>query len=308
MGNAGLSIEAEIDGRTTADIPLINRLGRTLWPAAAAILIMAPPPAGWNETGLTDAHFRSIALAAAALLSQAPVLETLCTEAEHGLLPPSQDAIHAILRSAAAINEAALPMMVSLLLMRLPEAASALQLPYIGGKPAMVKAAIEQAADMLIERFEVDGPEPNIAVGSLAAAGASARRIRILLANLETTNRKPPRKARLDRIRARLDAACRSRFIAGLENDLLAPLQELAASPQRACLPDLEATARGLRVLETEARAITGERSYDVLLGQAAELLRSPSLAEQLGLADRARLVEILLGPDAALAMLMEPA
>lgn len=66
----------------------------------------------------------------------------------------------------------------------------------------------------------------------------------------------------------------------------------------------LEEAARGLRALETEARGVGGGETYDKLLRQAAEIVRQTPGADVIGRADRVRLVEILAGPEAALAML----
>ena len=304
MGTLAASIEAEIEGRTTADTGLISRLGSILWPAAAKVLARGSPPDAWQETGLNEAQFQGLARVVGALLSQVAALEALFSETADGLLAPRQEAILAIMRGVAAISEPALPMIVSLLLLRLPEAASVLEQPYPGLKPPAMNAALDQAADLLIEQLEVDGPEFRIAAGTMLAAGAAARQMAVLLTHLETSNKKPARKTQVLQIRARLDAACKARFANALENDLLTPLRDQASLARPTPTPVLEATARGLRVLETEARVVGSGRSYDTMLAQAAETVRSTSVGEWMGLTDQARLVEILEGADAARAML----
>ena len=304
MGPTGAAIEAELEGRTTADTELIARLGHVLWPMAAKILAAGPPPDGWQQTGLTEAQFHGLARAVAALLSQVAALEALFSETADGLMAPRQETIHAIMRGVSAVSEPALPMIVSLLLLRLPEAATVLDQPYPGVKPPAMNAALDQAADLLIEQLEVDGPEFRIAAGTMLAAGAATRQMAVLLTHLETSNKKPTRKTQVLQIRARLDAACKARFTNTLEQDLLTPLRDRASMARPTPAPALEATARGLRVLETEARVVGSGRSYDALLAEAAETVRSTSVGEWMGLVEQARLVEILEGADAARAML----
>ena len=270
MGEEAVSIAAKIDGRTTHDTDLINRLGHRLWPAAAKVLARSPPPEDFKQTGLNAAQFQGLAIDIAALLSQAPALEALCAETENGLLTPAPEAVHAILRGVAAISEFALPMIVSLLLMRVPEAGSFLDQP-AGSKPTPVTKALDQAADLLIEQLEEEGPEMRVAAGAMETAGVAVRQMAVLLTHLENNSRKPARKAQVSQIRGRLDAACKARFTTALEQELLAPLRDLASSNRPMSLAALEAAARSLRVLETEARAAGSGRVYDSLLGQVAD-------------------------------------
>jgi len=97
------------------------------------------------------------------------------------------------------------------------------------------------------------------------------------------------------------------RFTTGLRDELLTPLEQLGVSPGEAEILALEATARGLRVLATEGRAVGSGPAYDQLLDRAAEVLKGPSMRDKLALTDRLRLVEILSGPDVALTMLDRP-
>ena len=82
------------------------------------------------------------------------------------------------------------------------------------------------------------------------------------------------------------------------------PLYRLGSSLDAAAIAGLEATARGLRVLETEARTVGGGGVYDMLLGKAATAIENRGLSGILPVADQVRLVEILVGPEAALALI----
>jgi hypothetical protein len=59
-----------------------------------------------------------------------------------------------------------------------------------------------------------------------------------------------------------------------------------------------------LRVLEVGARLAGSGATYDLLLGKAAEAIKGNAMRDRLTLVDQVRLVEILSGSDAALAML----
>lgn len=305
MGAAATAIEAAMGGHTDADADLIARLGETLWPAAARILAAPATPASWDTTELGDQTYRPLAAIVATLIAQATALDALCAETANGLVPPLAEAIDTILTGVATANRAALPMMVALLLTRLPLAADVLARSPSGPDGAAVQSAMEQAADFLLRQLiEEDGVEVRIATGSLADSGCTVKGIATLLRSLDTGNAKPSCRETLRTVRDRLDAGCQARFTSGLEDDLLIPLRQLGQSPGSATMSALEATARGLRVLETEARTVGGGATYDLLLEKAAAAIDCGAMREVLSAADQARLVEILAGSDAALALL----
>lgn len=308
LGTEAAAIEAEIAGRTTADVGLIVRLGHSLWPAAARILADTAIPKTWTATGLGDATYRPLANLVATLLIETVALDALCAETAGGPLPPRADTVAAILSRVARINPVALPMAITLLLNRLPHAADLLPQPPAGAVAAAIHAAMEEAADLLLGQLDQQSAtETRIAAGSLADAGAAVRRIVILLGHLRTANLRPRRRERLRAVRRRLDIGCRTRFASGLRDQLLTPLRDAKAPLDRAAITALESVARGLRVLETEGRVLGSGSTYDLLLGMAADAIKSVTVRDRLSLADRVRLVEILSGSDAALAMLDQP-
>jgi hypothetical protein len=186
------------------------------------------------------------------------------------------------------------------LLTRLPEATALLLAGQPGSQGPALKAAADQTADRLLEQLAgKDGAAAQVAAASLKEAGAAARRIATLVRQLEDDTVKTARRAHLNTVRQQLDAGCRTRFAAGLRDEVLAPLQMGGSADIRA----VEAAARDLRALETEARVIGGGSAYDLMLRQAADALKSLPEAGP-GLTDRLRLVEILAGSDAAMEML----
>lgn len=300
------AIDAGIAGRTTADTELIARLGRSLWPAAAQALAATATPKTWNAMKLAEPTYRSLASIVAALLSEAAALDTLCSETATGLQPPTAQTVAALLGRVAKLNPAALPMMITLLLDRLPEAAGLLPQARQGQAAEAIQAAMDQATDRLLGQPGqlAESTEARIAAGTLADAAAAASRITTLLAHLETPNAMPNRGDRLRAVRRRLNAACKVRFVSALQNDLLAPLRHTGTPLTPADITTLEAAARGLRILEAGARLAGGGATYDLLLGKAAAAIKGNAMRDRLTLMDQARLVEILSGSDAALAML----
>jgi hypothetical protein len=308
MGADATAIEAEIAGRTTADTELISRLGRSLWPAAGKLLADAAVPQTWGATELGPAAYRPLANLTAALLAEAATLDTLCAETATGLLPPTSATVTALLNRVAKRDQAALPVMITLLLDRLPLVVSLLPRAHEGHEAASLQAAMDTATDLLLGQLDQPsgGAEARIGAGTLAEAAITASRITTLLAQLETPNTKPLRRDRLHAVRRRLDAGCRARFVSALHDDLLAPLRH----PDSRLTPDevtaLEAAARGLRVLEAEFRLVGSGSTYDLLLGKTVQAIKDDAMRDRLAWVDQLRLVEILGGADAALAMLDE--
>jgi hypothetical protein len=308
MGASGAAIEAEIAGHTTAYTALVSRVGRSLWPEAARILTETPMPQAWEATGLGDMHYRPLANAIASILLEAPILDTLHAEAATGLLPPPRDAIEAMLTRVARTNGGALPMMIAILLDRLPASADLLAAANTGPEATGIRAAMEEAGDLLLRQLDQeDATETRIASGTLADAGAAVSRITALLKHLDISGAQPQRRERVRAVRQRLEAGCKARFAAGLQDELLAPLNQMGIAPTPADIPGLEAAARGLRVLETEGRVVGSGSTYDLLLGNAADAIKDSAMRDRLSRADQIRLVEILSGPKAALEMLDQP-
>ncbi len=301
MGPDAAAIDVRIANRTTADTDLIARCGAVLWPAAARAVLAGSVPKNWEATGLSRATYAPLAASIAALLARGDAVEALAGATANGLLPPDGQRIGTILAAVAAAHLPALPMMITILLARIPESAALLPAASSGATGIAVQAALDRAADRLLADLEgQDSPQANIAAGSLGDAGTTAGRIAKLLRHLDTDTANPQRQVRLRAIRKTLDAGCKARFTAGLEQELLLPLN--SSSPP--AISVLEAAARGLRVLETEARAVGSGAIYDMLLKKAAEAIGSSAMLGRLAKVDQVRLIEILTGPEAAMALL----
>jgi hypothetical protein len=306
LGAEAVRIDALIEGCTTQHTARLRQAGALLWPRAAEILAAAPAPLGWADTGLNEALYPPLAWRVSALLSQVAVLHELIDETATGIAPLRPAPVRAMLEAVSAASPDGLAMLLALLLARLPPVAALL--PAIAASlgpeaDAALQLATAQASETLLQHLgAADGTELPVASADLARSASEVRRIAALLRALAEGEAGVERHDRLQAIRQRLDASCRHRFAHGITVEFLGPLQSLAAQPDDAAADRLEDTARHLRELETEARALGGGETYDALLGQAA--MAVGRVGSTLGIAGQVRLVEILAGPDAALDLL----
>jgi len=305
LGAKAAAIKAAIQNRRADHADLVTGLGASLWPEAGSILIRSEVPTGWSATGLADQAYLDLARKVGAVLSVAPALDALWVETAHGLLPPQRPAVEAIVRTVSGLAPSALPMLIALLLMRLPQSTSLLYEIETGNAAASLKAATEQAAGLLLEHLDAtEGSGSLIAASTLTEAGATTARITALLNELDRADATPGRRKQLHGLRQKLDVDCKLRFETGLSGELLTSLRALPDQPEAGDIIALETTARSLRAFESEARALGSGSSYDRLLAQAAETVQAQARSNGMDRADGLRLVEILAGSEAALAML----
>jgi hypothetical protein len=307
MGSDADAIVREIDSGTTADALISGRVGSLLWPAAARILAVAALPEGWKETGLPTEAFAPLAHNVAVALEQVLPMDAIRAEAEFGVTLQFSS-LQPILLTAAAHSPTALAMVVVLLLARLPQTGPLLDCSALTGVTAdetLVRDAIGRARDVLRARIEGPGGVEALVVGSsLAEAAAEVRQIDALLCGMRSSGDIAEAARREAAIRQRLDASCRTRFAAGIVGEFVEQLHGPGPRRSAAVLAALEATARNLRALESEARRIGSGELYDTLLRETAATVTTLETRGPLSLVDKVRLVEILVGPDEALAVL----
>jgi hypothetical protein len=307
MGSDADVIASEIAGRTTGDAQICAQVSSLLWPAAARILAGASMPEGWGETGLPPEAFALLARNVAAALEQVLPMDAIHAEAEFGVVLQNA-ALRPILLSAAGHGPIALAMIVVLLFARLPQTGPLLDCSALTGvtaDEAPLRAAIVQARAILLARIEESGGVEALVVGSpLVDAAAAVRQIDALLCGLRSAGDIADAARREAAIRQRLDASCRTRFANGLTSEFVEKLH--GDGPRQGCaaLAALEATARDLRALESEARRNGSAELFDRLLEETAATVKALDAGGPLGLIDKVRLVEILVGPDEALAVL----
>jgi hypothetical protein len=312
LGAVGRKVAAMIEGRTTQDLEVVAAAGALLWKKAAEMLADAQQPADWEATGLSTPVHKPLARRIGALLFQAERLQRWMADAAQGLAPPEAHAVQAMLEGAIRRDPDTQPMIIALLLARIPEVAPVLLrvASLIGQRGGtLMRHAGEQAADMLLNQLEAPGgTEAHLGGQDLAAAGETVRRLTTLLGALQGESLSPDRRDRLIVVKERIKAGCQALFTDRLATDLLDPLRACTAGSGPEAGWELEAAARGLRALETEARRTGDDKTYDVLLGRAADVVHEITENGGLGRVGGLRLMEIVAGPELALAMFGEEA
>ncbi len=306
------TVAALIEGCTTEDTAVVDAAGATLWARAGAWLLDAPVPQGWDTTGLSVQVYKPLTRRIGALLEQADRLRRMTADAAHGLVPPEANAVQALLTDAIAREPEVQPMLITLLMARIPECGPVLLrvATMLGNRGGMLlRHAGEAAADTLLDQLEAPGgAEAHLGGQNLAETGAAVRRLTALVGALDGEALSPDRRQRLKDVRARIRTGCELLFTERLTTDLLEPLRAHGPASGPEAGWDLETAARGLRALETEARRAGGEKTYDTLLGQAADAVREITAQGGLERVEGMRLMEIVAGPEAALAHFGEEA
>jgi hypothetical protein len=306
LGADAAAIDALAQASVSRHAEAVIHAADRLWPRAAAVLSAVPPPVGWAETGLSMAMYTMLARRVGAVMAQAPTMRALVAEADTGIALPRMAPIQAMLRDVSADCPDALTMLVTLLLAKLPHLAAMLAkvAPELGAKAeAALRQAGQEATEALLAGLESGGGMEIAVTGSdLADTAQEVRRTVVLLRQLGERADIPQVRARVQAIRQRLDAGCRQRFAHAMATEFLPSLRQPPGGNAGTSPGALEATARHLRELESEARLLGGSEVYDAQLREAATAVRSGGAG--MGRAARVRLVEILAGPEAALALI----
>lgn len=286
-----------LDHAAAGEAGAILRAGRMLWPAASQVLVRAPAPPEWHvATGLTQADHAAIAGRVGAILSEAIWLGATEQRIADGETVDEAE-FRLWLEAAAARRSVPSGALLILLLTRFPPSAALLASPSL--QASQIGRAAEQAIDFMLDRMEA-ALQPG---GVGAETSRALQRFAILLERLLPSGpgHRPHRQRRVDLLRRRLLDACRAHYAAGLAEGLVAPL----ADPREGRTETrLEPLARDLRRLEIAARRLGHAEAFDSLARAAVEQIASGPSPLSVG---RARLIEILLGPEAALARLTPP-
>lgn len=300
LGPEAESIAAACEGKTVEDDGAVGRVGPRLWTAAARGLPASAPPE-WEESGLAAADYPEIAALCRPVWAAGPALRTAAGAAPGAPVPGDR-----ALAALAALAEAGpAPFSAGLATLAgaapLPgavlRAAAALD-PRL--RPLAVKQA-EAALDRAAPEFDRLDP---------CAAAAAAAALAARLDDVEGCGLLDPAgRKRLHAQRRAAEEACRERFLAGAESEVIAPLSALGGEPGAAdaAVAGIEAAARGLARLESAGRRLGGG-AYDRARGAVVEslnLLAAPARRPGgLRPVDLARVVEILAGPEEAAALL----
>jgi hypothetical protein len=300
LGAEAARVDALIQAASSHDAETIAQAGAVLWPRAAAVLFAAGAPVEWAATGLNPSLYPPLAQRTGAVMAQALALEDLVAEAAVGIVPPRPAPIRAMLEDVCARCPDACPMLATVLLGRLPQCAALLPAMAAELGPqveAAFRLAGQEAAEALLSGLEAaGGAEYAVGGHDLAEAVQEVRRTAALLKQLADRTDLPQLHVRLQSVRQRFDMGCRQVFAQAMTAEFLPALTRADGKGGA-----LEATARHLRELESDARPLGGGDTYDSQLRQAAAAVAADA---SLSLTARVRLVEILAGAEAALALL----
>ena len=313
MGAEYSALAARIVGTMSDDSESILLQGGDLWPRAATILAQAQMPPEWaGMTGLGLADFTLIVRPLAILLSEAVCIETLVQRGSSGesveramrrCLARAQTAIASLPEAAdPALTKACLALLLAVCLDRLPDIEMAL---IAAGDLAKNNDSLapRQAADAAIDAV-LDQADVQLSQEHAGPALPDLLRLAELLETLEQPGPagRPSRKPRVTALRRALNAHCRARFQGEYATHLLPGASLLVHTTPTDILTTLEDCARNMRRLEAVGRMLGGGVYFERAIADCAKSL--PALAPQARRVDLARLVEILQGPEAALAML----
>ncbi len=281
------------------DRPAIAALGAALWPAASEILQQLAVPPNWTQiSGLVAADFTQLAQILASLLREAPEVERLAASRT----APDDKEIRAVLSRTEPAGSLALATMVSILLCRMPVPSRVLSLASdIVVSSGVRSPAADRAVDHTLACLQASMVDADN--GDATEAAIEAARVASLLTGLEeSAQSNPDRRRRLEQIRREADALCRRRFEKAVAITVSQATESLAIQNGDEAFAQLEASARDLRRLESAGRRLGSGEHYDALVQSVAAQFHDQGSG--LELVDRVRMVEILSGPDEALALL----
>lgn len=291
LGPIAAEISATVRHADTTDEPLVARMGALLWPGAADVLATAHMPQAWGDTGFKHASFIAISRGLAGVLAVAQDLAA--ADAPPDLLP---------LARAAMASPHGFAMLLTLLLVQFPgEPAPSRAISLARAAAPGIQDAARRAIEAALARLTGGAQHQN---GPISADTAANLRRDITL--LDVLQADPLSARRATALRSDLSRQCAARFVTGITENLAQPLAAIAraGTVDDTALADLENAARALRAFETEARSLGGPDTYDRgLAATAANAIANHVLCPM----ERARLVEILAGPEAAYKMLSQP-
>ncbi|TLU72629.1 hypothetical protein [Lichenicoccus roseus] len=274
----------------------VRQLGHLLWPEASGILAAAKLPDCWiSQTGLAATDFAALAALVSMLLGDALDRQVLASQAEDDDGPDPARLCRVIGKSLShEPHDAAVA--VGLLLVDTPRPDVILNA--VDAQAELHGAAAIRVTEQAIE-FATRQALDRITCPSDAGHRLKALREGMLLMQaLELrTWLGGNRRVQINQMRATARKTCRESFTLSLESKLLGPLKAVIRPPTDPQIVEFESVAHDLRDLEAIGRRLGGSELYAADLSAAAISIRA---ATCLPLADRARLVEILVGSEAA--------
>jgi hypothetical protein len=299
MGPEAERIEASFQGKFFHDTPVVDRVGRTLWAAAARWAPLITPGPRWERTGLRPDDFVPLVQLAANVWQHAGPIWAAIQLAGWG---PPDDAVRAALSPMADEDSPAFNMALATLMLKATSPGQ------VAREAARLSEKASSIADAAVDEW-LENARVQLPGGDLIAAASFAESFGRAFQDLENAppTRNPSRGTKLLQLRQEAEITCRLAYEEGLETQILGQLQSLCSAATTELILAVESQARALMRIETIGRRYGLDHGYD----GAAQRITAALEAAKRGLEpggmtklDLARLAEILLGPEVALKFL----
>lgn len=309
MGTKAQQIDAMLAGRNSADREAVRRVGGLLWPAASLALGSASVPADWTQTTpLSVPDFTEVTRGLTEMLALSDRILALQEDVASGS-PNLESRLRSVLAGALGRGEQAFSLTLALLLSCMPGDGRVLDIGIelaAATADQALKGGPNKAVNFVFSELENAMDTALSGKLELGAAADAMAAIAVQCTGLQGWDHREDWRERIRRIRARVDSACRERFETVMERQLLAPLTRLPPQPGAESLGALESIARELIRFHQAGRSPASARNDPVLV-QFEQWLRTKSRDElPLSVIERARLIEIMRGPEAGIAYLRE--
>ena len=302
-------VDSLITNRMTSDLAVVQRAGALLWPLASRALRRladtletresAACLSAWRDQGLPEIELQPVVKSLSGVLAFALKLQ----DAGRAGSAPIASVLGEALVEAETLGNRATSMMLSLWLIRAPQTGGQILASAPGS--ATPRQLCDAAADAALTWLETEsGAAPNTVT---ACAAEELNRQVSLLDALAAQSPHSATRRRIAQLTTSLLGQAVQRFDTSLRDMVETGLAHLPTqnAQRNAALMAMEEGARHLRSFELEARRLGGGPKLSALVCRAQSTLRKePSLS----LIERARLVELLAGPEAALICLREGA
>ena len=299
MGPEVERIEASFQGKFFHDTPVVDRVGRALWAAAARWAPVITPGPRWERTGLRPDDFAPLVQLAANVWQHAGPIWAAIQLAGWG---PPDDAVRDALSPMADEDSPAFNMALATLMFKATSPGQ------VAREAARLSDRANSIADAAVDDW-LQKARVQLPGGDLIAAASFAESFGRAFQDLENAppTRNPRRGARLVQLRQEAEITCRLAYEEGLETQILGQLQSLCSAATPEHILAVESQARALMRIETIGRRYGLDHGYDGAAQRISAALEAAKRGlEPAGMTrlDLARLAEILLGPEVALKFL----
>ncbi len=301
------AITTMVEGQTSHSEAAANS-GTAVWPRAAAILRKATPPPEWQQTALPETVFWPLARSIAAVLHRGSALHRLTRNALSGQTEEDAELVGSLFTELATETAETAGMVLQLVLFHAPQAIVHVRRLVSATPDSAERVLLHQAFSLGLEGclsyVERDANcVRKVGAASIRETTAEVKLVARLLNAIDNDSSGVLHRRRIRMLRDQMDQASQACFANGLREALVRPLTGLTQMASVAEQNRMEASARELRALEGAARQFSSAVSYDHHLLQTSQVVRAAFAAGTIGLARACRLLEIICGPEQAVAL-----